>query len=64
MVPLCTWESTSRMVPYDNGQSQEDEHGENIGTNLGQFALEHINLIREKDDRRAKEPLRVDNALE
>ena len=48
------------MVPYDNGQSQqEDEHGERIGTNLGQIALEDIedmDPIQERmiDERRSR----------
>jgi len=53
------------VVPYDKGESRwEDEQGQSNGTNLGHFAPEYIDLVREKDDGRVKEPLRVDNALE
>jgi hypothetical protein len=33
-------------------------------THLRKFALEDVDLVEEKDDRRAREPPRVDNALE
>jgi hypothetical protein len=45
------------VVPYDNGKSQqEDEHGERIGTNLGQIALEDMDPIQERmiDERRSR----------
>jgi len=38
--------------------------GERLVTYLGQLALEDVNLAEEHNARRAKEPPRVDDALE